>query len=95
MIALWAKVSAAVSLETAALSMLSGTPTMLHLASYFSLHAVASTVVTWLAWVLLPGNFKKPFIPACARLWAFAFFIPVRGGAAIFARRRGCGGMAR
>ena len=83
MIAIWAKISAAVSLETAALSMLSSTPTVLHLAGYFSLHAVASTVVTWLAWVLLPGNYKKPFIPACALLWAFAFFIPVLGVAAI------------
>jgi hypothetical protein len=83
MIALWAKVSAAVSLETAALSMLSSAPTLLHLASYFSLHAVASTVVTWLAWVLLPSHFKKPFIPTCALLWAFAFFIPVLGVAAI------------
>ena len=83
MIALWVKISAAVSMETAALSMLSSTPTLLHLASYFSLHAVASTLVTWLAWVLLPSNFKKPFLPVCALLWAFAFFIPVLGVAAI------------
>ena len=83
MIAVWIKISAAVSLETAALSMLSSTPTQLHLASYFSLHAVASVVVTWLAWVLLPGNYKKPFVPVCALLWAFAFFIPVLGVAAI------------
>lgn len=83
MIALWVKISAAVSMETAALSMLSSTPTLLHLASYFSLHAVASTLVTWLAWVLLPSNFKKPFLPVCALLWAFAFFIPVLGVIAI------------
>ena len=70
MIALWVKISAAVSMETAALSMLSSTPTLLYLASYFSLHAVASTLVTWLAWVLLPSNFKKPFLPVCALLWA-------------------------
>ena len=75
--------SAAVSLETAALSMLSSTPTQLHLASYFSLHAVASAVAAWLAWVLLPANFKKPFVPAFALLWAFAFFIPVLGVTAI------------
>ena len=83
MIALWVKISAAVSMETAALSMLSSTPTLLHLASYFSLHAVASTLVTWLAWVLLPSNFKKPFLPVCALLWGFAFFIPVLGVIAI------------
>ncbi|MBC7608346.1 MAG: hypothetical protein H7228_02035 [Polaromonas sp.] len=83
MIAVWIKISAAVSLETAALSMLSSTPTQLHLVSYFLLHAVASAVVTWLAWVLLPNNFKKPFLPACALLWAFAFFIPVLGVTAI------------
>ena len=83
MIALWAKVSAAVSMETAALSMLSSAPTTAHLASYFSLHGVASALVTWLAWVLLPGNFKKPFVPVCGLLWAFAFFIPVLGIAAI------------
>ena len=83
MIALWVKISAAVSMETAALSMLSSTPTLLNLASYFSLHAVASTLVTWLAWVLLPSNFKKPFLPVCALLWAFAFFIPVLGVIAI------------
>ena len=56
---------------------------MLHLASYFSLHAVASAVAAWLAWVLLPANLKKPFVPAFALLWAFAFFIPVLGVAAI------------
>ena len=83
MIVMWAKILAAVSLETTALSMLDSTPTLLHLASYFSLHAVASAVVTWLAWVLLPDNYKKPFVPACALLWAFAFFIPVLGVAAI------------
>lgn len=83
MIAIWAKIAAAVLLETAALSMLSSTPTLLHLASYFSLHAVASIMVTWLAWVLLPSNYKKPFAPVCALLWAFAFFIPVLGVAAI------------
>ncbi len=83
MIAIWLKISAAISLETAALSMLSSTPTLLHLTGYFALHAVASTVVTWLAWVLLPGNYKKPFVPVCALLWAFAFFIPVLGVAAI------------
>ena len=83
MIAVWAKIIAAVSLEAAALSMLSSAPTLLYLASYFLLHAVASTVVTWLAWLLLPENYKKPFAPACAMLWAFAFFIPVLGVAAI------------
>lgn len=83
MIAVWIKISAALSLETAALSMLSSSPTLLHLASYFALHAVASAVVTWLAWVLLPNNFKKPFLPVCALLWAFAFFIPVLGVTAI------------
>lgn len=83
MIAVWANITAAVSLETAALSMLSSTPTLLHLAGYFSLHAVASIVATWLAWVLLPSNYKKPFLPTCALLWAFAFFIPVLGVAAI------------
>ena len=83
MIGPWVKVSAAVSMETAALSMLSSTPTLLHLTSYFSLHAVASALVTWLAWVLLPGNYKKPFKPVCALLWAFAFFVPVLGVAAI------------
>ena len=70
-------------METAALSMLSSTPTLAHLASYFSLHAVASALVSWLAWVLLPSNFKRPIVPACALLWAFAFFIPVLGIAAI------------
>ena len=83
MIVMWAKILAAVSLETTALSMLDSTTTLLHLASYFSLHAVASAVVTWLAWVLLPDNYKKPLVPACALLWAFAFFIPVLGVAAI------------
>ena len=83
MIAIWAKISAAVSMETAALSMLSSTPTLAHLAGYFSLHAVASSLVSWLAWVLLPSNFKRPIVPACALLWAFAFFIPVLGIAAI------------
>ena len=63
--------------------MLSSTSTLLHLAGYFSLHAVASAVAAWLAWVLLPTNFKNPFLPTCALLWAFAFFIPVLGVTAI------------
>ena len=83
MIAFWVKISAAVSLEVAALNMLSTTPDNGQLASYFALHALASVVATWLAWVLLPGNFKRPFVPVCALLWAFAFFIPVLGVAAI------------
>jgi len=83
MIALWAKILAAVSMEIAALSVLSSTPTLLHLAGYFSLHALASALVTWFAWVMLPGKYKKPFAPVCALLWVFAFFIPVLGLAAI------------
>ena len=83
MMVLWAKTLAAVTLEAAAVSMLSNTPSLLHLAAYFLLHAVASAMVTWLAWVLLPADFKKPFLPVCALLWVFAFFIPVLGVAAI------------
>ena len=83
MIAVWAKISAAVSMEIAALSVLSSTPTPLHLAGYFSLHALASALVTWFAWVMLPHNYKRPFAPVCALLWVFAFFMSVLGLAAI------------
>ena len=83
MIAVWVKISSVVSLEAAALSMLNSTPTLLHLAAFFLLHAVASAAITWLAWVLLPLNYKKPVLPACALLWTFAFFIPLLGVAAI------------
>ena len=83
MIALWAKVTAATSLELAALSMLTNTPTLAHLASYFALHAMASTVVAFLAWALLPGKYKQPIAPAYALLWAFAFFIPALGVTAL------------
>ena len=83
MIALWAKITTAALLEVAALSMLSRTDSLANLAGYFVLHALASAVATLLAWVLLPGNYKKPFAAACALLWSFAFFIPVLGVAAI------------
>ena len=83
MIALWAKVAAATSLELAALSMLTNTPTLAHLASYFALHAMASTLVAFLAWVLLPNKYKQPVAPAYALLWAFAFFIPALGVTAL------------
>lgn len=83
MIALWAKVTAATSLELAALSMLTNTPTSAHLASYLALHALASTVVAYLAWALLPGKYKYPLAPAYALLWAFAFFIPALGVTAL------------
>ena len=83
MIALWAKVTAATSLELAALSMLTNTPTLAHLASYFALHAMASTLVAFLAWALLPGKYQQPIAPAYALLWAFAFFIPALGVTAL------------
>lgn len=83
MIALWIKVSAAASLELAALSMLTNTPTVAYLAGYFALHAMASTVVAFLAWALLPTQYKHPVMPVYALLWAFAFFIPALGVTAL------------
>ena len=83
MIAVWVKISAIASLEAAALGMLNSTPSLPYLAAYFLFHAVASATITWLAWVLLPLNYKKPVLPACALLWTFAFFIPLLGIAAI------------
>ena len=83
MIALWAKITAAASLEAAAVSFLGRTDSVTNLAGYFVLHALASTLAALLAWALLPGNYKKPFAAACALLWSFAFFIPVLGVAAI------------
>ena len=83
MISLWIKASAAASLEVAALSMLTNTPTLAHLAGYFVLHAMASTVVAFLAWALLPTRYKRPVAPAYALLWAFAFFIPALGVTAL------------
>lgn len=71
MIALWIKVSTAASLELAALSMLTNTPTVAYLAGYFALHAMASTVVAFLAWALLPAQYKHPvmrFTRCCGRL---------------------------
>lgn len=83
MIAIWVKTSTAILLETAALIMLSSEPSLLHLAGYFFLHAIASAIATWLAWVLLPNNYKTPILPSCALLGAFSFFIPVLGVVAI------------
>lgn len=83
MIVLWAKITAATALELAALSMLTKTPSLAHLAAYFVLHALASTLVAFLAWALLPGKYKNPFAPVYALLWAFAFFIPALGVTAI------------
>ena len=83
MIPVWAKITAAVSLETAAVSLLGRTDSAANLTGYFALHAMASTIAALLAWVLLPGNHKKPFAAASALLWSFAFFIPILGVAAI------------
>ena len=83
MIAIWVKVSTAISLETVAITILGSEPSLLHLAGYFLLHALATTVVTWLAWVLLPNNYKTPILPVCALLWAYSFFIPILGVVAI------------
>ena len=89
MIAVWAKITAAVSLETAAVSLLGRTDSVVNLAGYFVLHALASTIAALLAWVLLPGNFKKPFAAASALLWSFAFSLtalcpPFEGGRGMF-----------
>ena len=81
----FAKISSAFALEVAALSMLSRQPSWQDLASYFALHAMASALVTWVAWANLPGKFKFPAGPACALLWVFAFFIPALGGMGILA----------
>ena len=83
MISLWLKLTTATALEASALSLLTRSVSVADLAGYFVLHALASTLVALLAWALLPGNYKKPFVPACALLWAFAFFIPGLGVAAI------------
>jgi polysaccharide biosynthesis protein PelE len=82
-ISLWVKISTAMALEASALSLLTRSASLADLLGYFALHALASTVVALLAWALLPGNYKKPFVPACGLLWAFAFFIPGLGVAAI------------
>ena len=83
MMSLWVKITTAAALEGAALSMLNRTGSLADLAGYFALHALASTLVAVLAWALLPANYKQPYAPACALLWAFAFFIPGLGVAAI------------
>ena len=83
MMSLWVKITTAAALEVAALSLLNRTGSLADLAGYFALHALASTLVALLAWALLPANYKQPYVPACALLWSFAFFMPVLGVAAI------------
>lgn len=83
MIALWTKITAAASLELAALGMLFNASSTAYLVSYFLLHALASLVTAFLTWALLPSRYKRPFAPSYALLWTFAFFIPVLGVSAL------------
>lgn len=76
----WVKLATALALEVGALSLLTTEVSLASLLSYLALHAVASALVVWVAWMFLPNHYKHPVRPACAFLWAFAFFIPALGG---------------
>jgi polysaccharide biosynthesis protein PelE len=79
MIALWKQSVLALSTEIASLSLLDGTTSASKLLAYFALHAVASSLVTAMAWVLLPAHLKKPRWAVLALLFSFDFFIPGLG----------------
>lgn len=79
MIPLWMQSLVAIVTEVASLSLLDGSGTTGRLVAYFALHAVASALVTSLAWQMLPGHLKGPRWAVLGLLFSFDFFIPALG----------------
>jgi hypothetical protein len=80
----WLKIALALVAELASLLLLDGPLQVAgqpldNLAAYFALHGLAAAVSAWLAWALLPPQYRAPARPAYALLYCFAFFIPVLG----------------
>ena len=82
---MWLKLTTALALEVGSLSLLTTEVSLASLYIYLGLHAGASALVVWVAWVFLPAHYRQPVGPTCALLWVFAFFIPALGGMLIFA----------
>lgn len=79
MMVIWKQTMVALATEIASLSLLDGGNSSERLAAYFALHAVASAMITLLAWMLLPAHLKKPRWAVLALLFSFDFFIPGLG----------------
>jgi polysaccharide biosynthesis protein PelE len=79
MIASWKIGLLAISTELASVSLLTQGHDSLSLLAYFALHAVASALVTAIAWLLLPSKLRTPRWAVLALLFSFDFFIPVLG----------------
>ncbi len=69
----------AVSTELAAFSLLGSSHESGVLLAYFGLHAIASLLVSGIAWRLLPAHLRQPWWSVLALLFSFAFFIPGLG----------------
>lgn len=70
----------ALMLEMAAVALLflhSNDDTLLY--RYFLLHAMASGLMTPVAWALLPSDYRQPRLLVLALLFSLCFFIPVLG----------------
>lgn len=65
--------------EISALWLLSQSHASDSLLVYFALHALASAGAAWLAWSLLPLQYKQPALATFALLYGLAFFIPILG----------------
>jgi hypothetical protein len=80
----WLKMALALVAELASLTLLDTQLVVAglevdSLGAYFALHALGAAASAWLAWSLLPPQYRAPARPAGALLYCFAFFIPVLG----------------
>jgi hypothetical protein len=79
MISPWLKLLGTLTVEVAALGVLAQLPEHEGLLAYLALNAVASALSAWMAWAMLPLNYRTPRLPSYALLYCFAFFIPLLG----------------
>lgn len=75
----WLKMVLALVAELSSLLLLDEALEFDSLAAYFALHALAAAVSAWLAFSLLPAQYRAPARPGYALLYCFAFFIPLLG----------------
>ncbi|MFO1244522.1 MAG: hypothetical protein U1E71_04975 [Ramlibacter sp.] len=75
----WLKILLALVAELCSLLLLDQALDFDSLAAYFALHALAAAVSAWLAFSLLPAQYRTPARPGYMLLYCFAFFIPVLG----------------
>jgi polysaccharide biosynthesis protein PelE len=79
MMAVGKQLLVAIGTEMAAFALLGNSHASGVLLAYFGLHAMASVLVSSIAWRLLPVHLRQPWWSVLALLFSFAFFIPGLG----------------